>query len=72
MVTCSFCGDTIVPGTGKIYIKKDGKRLDFCSSKCEKNMINLGRTPRETRWTAEFKKEKNVLVAKPAAPAAVN
>ena len=26
MVKCSFCGKDIEPGTGKIYVKKDGKK----------------------------------------------
>ena len=54
MVKCSFCHNEIPQGTGKMYVKKDGKILYFCSSKCEKNMIKLGRNPRTTAWTAEF------------------
>ncbi len=52
MVKCSFCGENIEKGTGKMYVKKDGKILFFCSTKCEKNMLKLGRIPRVTRWTA--------------------
>jgi len=37
-------------GTGKSYIKSDGRKLYFCSSKCEKNMLKLGRKARETKW----------------------
>lgn len=47
---CSFCNTTIAPGTGKIYAKKDGTVYYFCSSKCEKNMIKLGRVPRRVEW----------------------
>jgi len=47
---CSFCNATIAPGTGKIYAKKDGTVYYFCSSKCEKNMIKLGRVPRRVEW----------------------
>jgi large subunit ribosomal protein L24e len=54
MMICSFCGKEIEQGTGKIYVKVDGRVLYFCSSKCEKNMINLGRKPRNTKWTKEF------------------
>jgi large subunit ribosomal protein L24e len=43
MAVCDFCKRQITKGTGMIYVKKDGKKLDFCSSKCEKNMIVLGR-----------------------------
>ena len=58
MANCSFCGEAIPKGTGKIYVKKDGKVLNFCSMKCEKNMLKLGRKPRNTRWTNEFMEEK--------------
>ncbi len=55
---CTFCGKIIKKGTGKIYAKKDGKIFNFCSSKCEKNILKLGRKPIFTRWTEYFKKEK--------------
>ncbi len=55
---CSFCGEKIEPGTGKMLIKNDGQILDFCSGKCEKNMVKLGRKERETRWTQKHAQEK--------------
>lgn len=55
---CSFCGEKIEPGSGKMLIKNDGQIFDFCSSKCEKNMIKLGRKERETRWTQKHAQEK--------------
>lgn len=58
MAKCTFCGDQIEPGTGKMYVKKDGKIFYFCSSKCEKNQLKLGRKFLETRWSKRFKKEK--------------
>jgi large subunit ribosomal protein L24e len=51
---CSFCGTAIEPGTGKMYIKKDGTVFNFCSNKCKKNNIGLGRVSRRTRWTARY------------------
>ena len=42
---CSFCGENIERGTGKMFVKKTGRIHYFCSSKCEKNLINLGRKP---------------------------
>jgi large subunit ribosomal protein L24e len=53
---CSFCGDPIEPGTGMLYIKKTGKQLAFCSSKCHKNMIDLDREPRYQEWTRHHEK----------------
>ncbi|MBR9676591.1 50S ribosomal protein L24e [Candidatus Woesearchaeota archaeon] len=56
MAKCDFCGKIITAGTGKKYIKKDGKILDFCSLKCEKNMVKLRRKPRATRWSEHYEK----------------
>jgi large subunit ribosomal protein L24e len=53
MRTCSFCKEKIEEGTGKKYVKKDGNIYFFCSSKCEKNMIKLGRVPRKVKWVKE-------------------
>ena len=55
---CSFCGAEIETGSGKMFIKKDGTVLNFCTNKCYKNMIELKRVPRTTAWTAKFKIEK--------------
>ncbi len=52
--TCTFCGSEIEPGTGKMYVRKDGIVYNFCSSKCEKNLVKLKRVPRRTRWTKQF------------------
>ena len=62
MARCNFCGNEIEKGTGMIFVEKIGKVLHFCSSKCERNMV-LGRIPRHTRWTQEFKKLKGKLAA---------
>jgi len=48
---CNFCGYGIPRGTEYIFVTSKGKALHFCSSKCYKNMVKLGRTPRDTRWT---------------------
>jgi len=47
---CSFCNKEIAPGTGKIFIKKTGKLFYFCSSKCDKNFLKLGRNPAKVKW----------------------
>lgn len=54
MAKCDFCKNRIEQGTGKLYVKKDGKMLHFCSSKCEKNTLKLKRKPRTTKWTEEY------------------
>ena len=57
---CSFCGGEIEPGTGKMFVKKDGTVLNFCTNKCYKNMIELKRVPRTTEWTDKAKSEKAI------------
>ena len=56
MVKCTFCGNMIKRGTGKIYVQKDAKILYFCSSKCEKNMLKLRRKAITTRWSSRYEK----------------
>ena len=58
MARCDFCKQVIEKGTGKMYVKKDSKILNFCSNKCEKNLIKLGRNPRTTVWTREYQQIK--------------
>lgn len=43
---CSFCGKEIEKGTGKAFVRKTGKVFYFCSSKCEKNLLDLKRDPK--------------------------
>ena len=47
---CSFCGSQLEPGTGKMFVKKDGTIFYFCSTKCQNNQ-KLGRVPRRVQWT---------------------
>ncbi len=53
---CAFCGKDIEPGTGMMYVKKDGTVLYFCSSKCRKNMLKLKRDPKKVRWSALYRR----------------
>jgi len=56
MPNCSFCDDSIPKGTGLMYVKKDGTIFYFCSSKCKKNNLVLGREGRRQKWTPAAKK----------------
>jgi large subunit ribosomal protein L24e len=58
MAKCNFCGNEIEKGTGKIYVEAKGTILNFCSSKCEKNQLKLGRKARTTEWTNEAHENK--------------
>ena len=53
---CSFCGNEIEPGTGKMFVRKDGTVLYFCKNKCQKNMLKLKRIPRRVRWSKQYSK----------------
>ena len=55
---CSFCGETLPTGRGKMYAKVSGQLLYFCSSKCDRNFIKLGRDGKRVKWTARFKEIK--------------
>ncbi len=51
MARCSFCDDIIAQGTGKVYVKTEGKILNFCSHKCEDNKLQLERKASKLKWT---------------------
>lgn len=55
MVKCSFCKEELAPGTGVMLVKKDGKKLFFCSSKCENNLLKLKRKPQNQKWVVKKK-----------------
>jgi large subunit ribosomal protein L24e len=55
---CSFCGETLPKGSGKMLVKNDGKIFYFCGSKCQRNMVKLRRDPKGTRWTKAFAEQK--------------
>lgn len=63
MPICSFSGKEIPPGTGIMYVKKDGKVLWFLNSKAEKNYLKLGRKARNVKWTAEGRAQKAATMA---------
>ena len=57
MARCTFCKEDIEQGTGKMFVTKEGKVLNFCSTKCEKNMLKLKRIPRNFKWASGGKKK---------------
>ncbi len=50
-MNCSFCNAEMQKGTGLAYVKRDGSVVYFCSNKCRKNKLKLGRNPRKLKWT---------------------
>ncbi len=69
--TCTFCGNDIEPGTGKMYVRRDGNVHFFCSGKCQKNQLGLGRVGRKVRWTRRYVRAAQQQAPRPvAAPSA--
>lgn len=48
---CSFCAAEIEPGTGGMFVKRDGTVFHFCSSSCRKQQLNLHRVGHRFKWT---------------------
>ena len=56
---CSFCGEEVHTGRGKMFVRNSGQVFHFCGSKCQKN-YKLGRDGKKAVWTkrhADFKKK---------------
>ena len=53
---CNFSGEEIEPGTGLMFVRRDGTVLWFKSSKARKNIVNLSRNPRRVKWTRHYVK----------------
>lgn len=51
-------------GTGVMFVRKNGKIIYFCSSKCEKNSLNLNRKGTKLKWTEHFRKQKKTKTEK--------
>jgi large subunit ribosomal protein L24e len=64
---CDFCGADIEPGTGTMFVSRDGTTTHFCSSKCEKN-ADLGREARDLEWTEAGRPEETEETEAPEAP----
>ena len=47
---CSFCKKQIKSGTGKMFVKDDGRILYFDRQKCEKNIFKLKRRSVKLKW----------------------
>ncbi|MEM2289041.1 MAG: nucleoside-diphosphate kinase [Candidatus Hadarchaeales archaeon] len=47
--TCHFCGGGLEPGTGLMFVRRDGTVHFFCSSKCERN-FRMGRSASKLKW----------------------
>ncbi len=55
---CSFCADEIEPGTGMMFVKRDGTVYNFCSGSCRKQQLHLGRVGHRRKWTRAHAQKK--------------
>lgn len=40
-----------------MFVYTSGKVANFCSNKCEKNLLKLKRKPLKVRWTEDYRRE---------------
>ncbi len=63
MTKCNFCGREESPYKGVHLIKNDGSISFFCSSKCRKNALKLGRDKKKFKWTEAYRINKEKAAA---------
>ena len=51
---CSFCGNPLEPGTGMMFIKKDGSVYYFDRKRCQSSLLTKGRMARKFKWTKHY------------------
>jgi large subunit ribosomal protein L24e len=64
---CSFCAGEIEPGTGTMYVKRDGTVYHFCNSSCRKQQLHLGRVGHRLKWTRAHTLKRAAEASGPAA-----
>jgi large subunit ribosomal protein L24e len=69
---CSFCAREIEPGTGMMFVKRDGTVYHFCTASCRKQQLHLHRVGHHFKWTRahELKRAADRSSAQKVAPAA--
>ncbi len=51
---CTLCRENIPKGSGKMFVRNDGRVFYFCSSKCQKN-FRMGRSDKKLKWVGTKK-----------------
>lgn len=54
---CSTCKSNVLKGSGKMFVRNDGRIFYFCGSKCQRNW-RMGREGKKLKWAASEKKAK--------------
>jgi large subunit ribosomal protein L24e len=52
-----MCKTNMPRGTGKMYVRNDGRIFYFCGSKCHKNW-KMGRADKNIKWASPDKANK--------------
>ena len=53
---CTFSGEEIEPGTGMMFVRRDGSILWFKNSKARKNFVKFERNAKRFKLTRHFVK----------------
>ncbi len=61
---CSYCNKNVSEGTGILYVKKDGTAYNFCSGKCQTNMLKLKRKASKVKWITKSQEAKELHLVK--------
>ncbi len=64
LAKCIFCGCEQEDFRGTYLIKNEGSVVYYCSSKCKKNHLKLGRDKRKIRWAEAFHEQRTKAKAK--------
>lgn len=64
---CVFCGREQEDYKGLYLIKNDGTMTYYCSSKCRKNNLKLGRDKKKIKWTSAYREARRIAEQKHAA-----
>lgn len=59
LAKCVYCGVEQEDYLGTYLIKNDGTNNYYCSSKCKKNHLKLGRDKRRMKWTSAFRESQH-------------
>ncbi|MEK6899073.1 MAG: 50S ribosomal protein L24e [Nanoarchaeota archaeon] len=55
MAKCIFCGCEQADFKGTFLLKNDGTIAYYCSDKCRKNHLKLGRDKTRLKWTEAYR-----------------
>lgn len=51
---CTYCGNPLEPGTGSMFVKRDGSVYYFDQRRCHQALLKFGRLARNIKWTKHY------------------